>query len=210
MQRRSLLLLISAVLAVVGVTGVFVYAKSPRSVAAVQTLTAPTSAPASTAPTTQAATTPPAATAGLAIPSGLMAVSVSVSPIASVAGYIEKDSRIAIFDTYPTTGKSAVPSALKDVQNPSDDWATRLVVPHAQVLAVTPKSANGATQSDPQGPLMITVAVGQADAQRLIHVAQTGRLYFALLTGSSKVAPRSGVDNQGVLGGLFDSNGAGR
>ncbi|HEU5008517.1 MAG TPA: RcpC/CpaB family pilus assembly protein [Jatrophihabitantaceae bacterium] len=209
MQRRSLLLLISAVLAVVGVTGVFVYAKSPRSAAAVQTPTAPTSAPVSAAPTTQAATTPPA-TAGLAIPSGLMAVSVSVSPIASVAGYLEKDSRIAIFDTYPSTGKSAVPSALKDVQNPTDDWATRLVVPQAQVLAVTPKSANGTAQSDSQGPLMITVAVGQADAQRLIHVAQTGRLYFALLTGSSKVTPRSGVDNQGVLGGLFDSNGAGR
>lgn len=210
MQRRSLLLLISAVLAVVGVTGVFVYAKSPRSAAAVQTPTAPTSAPAPAAPTTPAATDPPAATAGLEIPSGLMAVSVSVSPIASVAGYVEKDSRIAIFDTYPTTGKSAVPSALKDVQNPTDDWATRLVVPHAQVLAVTPKSANGTPQSDSQGPLMITVAVGQADAQRLIHVAQTGRLYFALLTGSSNVAPRSGVDNQGDLGGLFDSNGSGR
>jgi pilus assembly protein CpaB len=57
---------------------------------------------------------------------------------------------------------------------------------------------------------MITVAVDQADAQRLIHVAQTGRLYFALLTGTSKIAPGSGVDNHGTLGGLFDSNGAGR
>jgi pilus assembly protein CpaB len=57
---------------------------------------------------------------------------------------------------------------------------------------------------------MITVAVAQADAQRLIHVAQTGRLYFALLSGTSAVTPNVGVDNQGVLGGLFDSNGAGR
>jgi pilus assembly protein CpaB len=209
MQRRSLLLIISAVLAVVGVTGVFVYAKSPRS-AAVQPATSPSSAPASAAPTTPAVTTPPAATAGLTIPNGLMAVSVSVSPIASVAGYLEKDSRIAIFDTYPTTGKAAVPSALKDVQNATDDWATRIVVPHAQVLAVTPKSTDGTTQSGSQGPLMITVAVDQADAQRLIHVAQTGRLYFALLTGTSKIAPGSGVDNHGTLGGLFDSNGAGR
>jgi pilus assembly protein CpaB len=210
MQRRSLLLIISAVLAVGGLTGVFVYAKSPRSDAAVQAATAPTPAPVSAAPTTPAATTPPAATAGLTIPSGLMAVSVSVSPIASVAGYVEKDSHIAIFDTYPTTGTSTVPSALKDVQHPTDDWATRLVVPQAQVLAVTPKSADGTAQADTQGPRMITVAVGQADAQRLIHVAQTGRLYFALLTGTSKVSPRSGVDNQGKLGGLFDSNGAGR
>ena len=210
MQRRSLLLIISALLAVVGVTGVFVYAKSPRSSAAVQTPTAPTSVPAASTPASPVATTPPAATAGLKIPNGELAVSVSVSPIASVAGYVEENSQIAIFDTYPTTGKNAVPSALKDVQHPTDDWATKLVVPHAQVLAVTPKSASSSTQSDPQSPLMITVAVSQADAQRLIHVAQTGRLYFALLSSTSAVAPDPGVDNQGVLGGLFNSNGAGR
>src|SRR5690242_8430645 len=142
MQRRSFLLIISALLAIVGVVGVFVYAKSPRSSAAVQSPAAPSSAPVTAVPTTTApttaavttagVTTPPAATAGLKIPAGMMAVSVSVSPIASVAGYVEQDSQIAIFDTYPTTGKNAVPSALRDVQHPTDDWATKLVVPHAQ------------------------------------------------------------------------------
>jgi pilus assembly protein CpaB len=206
MPRRTLLLVVSAILVLVGVGGVVVYATS-----------APAGAPAAAQPPTiaqpvlrkaPATPAPQADPTGLAVPPGMMAVSVSMSTIASVAGYVQKGSQIAVFDTYPTLDKATEPSGLKDVQAMTDDWATILVVPRARVLAVTPHAGTGPAQSD-QNTRMITVAVDQADAQRLIHVAQTGRLYFTLLTASSKVSPDPGVDNQGQLGRLSPAGSTG-
>jgi pilus assembly protein CpaB len=41
---------------------------------------------------------------------------------------------------------------------------------------------------------VVTVAVTQNDAEKLIHGAQTGILYFALLTDSSDVKPGAGIN----------------
>lgn len=206
MQRRTLLLVISAILVLVGVGGVLVYAAStpasPPAAAQPPKVTPPVP---SRAPATAA---PKARPAGLAIPPGQMAVSVSMSTIGSVAGYVQKNSQIAVFDTYPTLDKDTSASGLKTVQIKTDDWATTLLVASARVLAVTPHAGTGPAQSDPNAR-MITVAVSQIDAERLIHVAQTGRLYFALLGTGSKASPDPGIDNQGRLGRLFPGGSTG-
>lgn len=206
MQRRAVLMIISAVLALVGVVGVYAYAKGPSRPAARPPAQPPAQAQAQPAPASATATPSPA-TAGLAIPPGLMAVAVTASPIAAVAGHLEENSQIAIFDTFPATGKAVTPSARKDAESTADNWVTRLLVPRATVLAVAARGTDSGQQnSQQQNGRMITVAVGQADAERLIHVAQTGRLYFALLTGTSKLTPGGGVDNQGGLGQLFGTD----
>jgi Flp pilus assembly protein CpaB len=206
MQRRTLLLIISAILVLVGVGGVIVYAAStPAGTPAAAQPPRIASPIVSKAPATAA---PKARPLGLAIPPGLMAVSVSMNTIGSVAGYVQKNSQIAVFDTYPTLDKDTSPSGLKTVQTKTDDWATTLLVASARVLAVTPRAGTGPAQSDPN-VRMITVAVSQIEAERLIHAAQTGRLYFALLTTGSKVSPDPGIDNQGRLGRLFPGGSTG-
>ena len=42
---------------------------------------------------------------------------------------------------------------------------------------------------------MLTVAVSQADAERLIEGLSHGTLYLGLLTDSVQISPGSGVDN---------------
>ena len=55
--------------------------------------------------------------------------------------------------------------------------------------------------------LMITVAVGQREAERLIEGLSHGTLYLGLLTDSVRVSTDGGVDNTDTGGGtapLFD------
>jgi pilus assembly protein CpaB len=52
------------------------------------------------------------------------------------------------------------------------------------------------------GTVLVTVAVSQREAERLVHAAQTGMLYLALLTESSHLTPGPGVDNHS----LFDKS----
>jgi pilus assembly protein CpaB len=47
--------------------------------------------------------------------------------------------------------------------------------------------------------VLITVAVNQKQAEQLIHATQTGSLYLALLSDTSKVAPSLGVDNNSLF-----------
>jgi hypothetical protein len=48
---------------------------------------------------------------------------------------------------------------------------------------------------------MLTVAVSQAEAERLIEGLSHGTLYLGLLTDSVQVAPGGGVDNTDSGGG---------
>ena len=143
-------------------------------------------------------------TSGLAIPDGMMALSFSVTTPGDVAGYVQPKSQIAIFDTFKLVSKTGAPLGASTSSSGSDaDQATKVLLPRVQVLAVSaaaPKSTGAAIGS---GKLVITVALNQADAERLVHEQTLGQLYVALLSQSSKVAPAPGVDNLGYLGSMF-------
>jgi pilus assembly protein CpaB len=79
-------------------------------------------------------------------------------------------------------------------------------LPKVEVIAVgsaTAASANkaDAAKSDPQSAntVMVTVAVSQEEAERLVHAVQTGTLYLALLDDSSNVTSGPGVDNKSLF-----------
>jgi len=76
-------------------------------------------------------------------------------------------------------------------------------LPRVKVLAVSQAAPTEARPTATSDSLLVTIAVSQIDAERVIHVTQTGVLYLALLTDRSKTAPSPGIDNQGKLGGLF-------
>jgi len=136
---------------------------------------------------------------GLAIPEGKVAVTVQVGIPQQVAGYVRPGSQIAIFDTY-NTGNNASSTT-------NTAKTTRVLLPRVEVIATGAFFTDGSTSSDQQSgevgtgqraggqTMVVTVAVTQPEAERLIQATATGALYFALLTDSSDVKPGPGVTN---------------
>jgi pilus assembly protein CpaB len=139
----------------------------------------------------------------LAIPRGLVAVTVPLCMSAAVAGYVQAGSEVAVFDTYGGRNSNVQANcgqAGSAAQAPAGGGAvhTRVVLPRVLVLSV---GAAGASASHATGLLaqagsggstsssatqLITFAVSQADAERLILVSETGVAYLALLTPASQ------------------------
>lgn len=151
-------------------------------------------------------------TGGVAIPKGFLAVSIQVCIPAAVAGYLTAGSDVAVFDTFPVgTGKSSSSLNLQESCAASHQTeaigsvATEMVIPRVQVLSVSDgaggqaSSGNGSAFADSSssaaasnGTVTVTLAVSQADAERLIEIAQVGLPYLALLTPSSSTSFDSG------------------
>ena len=135
-------------------------------------------------------------TSGLNLPEGAMAVTVETGVPQLVAGYVRPGARIAIFLTYNLLDEDFEETKLQ---------RTRVLLPNVEVLSTgtyQPPARNddgaagsGTTENQPTGAMLVTVAVSQADAERLIAGLNTGKLYLGLLTDSVQVAPGPGVEN---------------
>ena len=145
-----------------------------------------------------------AVTGPLAIPSGKIAVSVTLPGNADVAGYVQKGSQVAVFTTHKL--KSLIGGKKPGSVSVGDDlYATKLLLPKVPVLATSqaaPASVNGATSSSTsssQSDVIVTLAVSQQDAERLILSQQIGELYLGLLTTDSKTSTDGGVVSVGIF-----------
>jgi pilus assembly protein CpaB len=125
-------------------------------------------------------------TSGLPLPEGKMAVTVQTGAPEQVAGYVRAGSQVAIFLTYGVVDKNGTKTNIE---------RTRVLLPRVEVLAVGTYQANTGTNQSNAGSLMLTVAVGQAEAERLIEGLSHGTLYLGLLTDSVNVQTDPGVDN---------------
>jgi pilus assembly protein CpaB len=134
-------------------------------------------------------------TGGVAIPKGMVAVSMQLCVPEDVAGYVTPGARVAVFDTYSNSGNLARTCNVDHQGFLPSQAHTVTVLPEVEVLSVTqaPSTAqnSGALSSDSanapatQGAVLVTFAVRQADAERLIQVEETGLPYLALLTSTS-------------------------
>jgi len=129
-------------------------------------------------------------TTSLPIPEGKLAVSVQLGDPARVAGFVGPSSEVAVFLTTEAAGAET----------------TRVLLPRVSVIAagtttvVTPDAA-AAASAEVLPKALLTLAVDQRDAQRLVYASQHGQLYFALLDKNSEVSdtePGTTADN------LFD------
>lgn len=162
---------------------------------------------------------------GLPLAKGEMAVTVSLGDPQRVGGFVQPGSQIAIFDTYNTLsglGADGQPAAGNHNTAAGDglsmgetkEHVTRLLLARVSVVAVgaavartTPSpapsaSTSGSTagaQSSSDSNVLVTVALRQGDAEKLILASQTGTLYFALLNQDSQVAPDSGANNTNLF-----------
>lgn len=101
----------------------------------------------------------------LSIPDGLMAVSIGLDDAARVAGNVEPSSEVAVFVTLAGDGTGA----------------TQLLLQRVTVLDT------GTVDGSEGGGPLLTLAVDQTDAQKLIYAQTNGELYVALLDPESAV-----------------------
>lgn len=131
------------------------------------------------------------AISSLPIPGDKVGISVQLGDPARVAGFVQPGSSVAVFVTMSGQQAGAAP-------NQQSQSFTRVLLPKAEVIAVGPSTfttttssnnSTGQTNTEQVPKAILTLALSQVDAQKLIYASQNGQLYFALLTADSKVTP---------------------
>lgn len=123
---------------------------------------------------------------GLTLPPGTIAVSVQFGDPQRVAGFVLPGSDVVVFLAGPV-GTADQP-----------DDITRVLIPRARVVAAGPTTASApadpATANVEVLPkTLLTLALNQKDAEKIILASTKGTLYLGLLNGASQIAPGPGV-----------------
>lgn len=140
----------------------------------------------------------PATTGVLSIPGQLQAVSISLPANADVAGYVQNGSQVAVYSIHQLQRAVNNNSGQLIGQNP---FASKLLLPRVTVLAVSqpaPSSVSG-TGVGTAGNTLVTLALTQQQAERLVLAQKVGDLYLSLLTDSSASAEDGGILGVGIF-----------
>jgi pilus assembly protein CpaB len=127
------------------------------------------------------------ALSSLTIPKDMVAISVNLTDPARVAGFVNPGSQVSIFV--------------------NTDVYTRLLLPRVTVLGVGSTTPTTTTTTTEEGGetteqlprTLLTVAVTQKDAERVMYASTHGELAFALLTENSKVASSGGTSDRDLF-----------
>jgi pilus assembly protein CpaB len=139
-----------------------------------------------------------AGNATLPIPEGKMAVSVQLADPERVAGFVTNGSEVAVFVTVANTDPTTQ-ARLPDATEVLLTRVTVIGVGNTSVVTQTSTDTTGQQNTEQIPKTILTLAVTQDQATRLIHAAQKGSLYFALLTPTSKVSPGGRIDSSNLL-----------
>lgn len=149
----------------------------------------------------------------LAIPEGMQAISVELTDSARVSGFVNPGSEVAIYHIEPMLDVSAEQGVADARAGLSQNGVppngvVRLLLKRVLVLGVGSTSTTTTTSTTPDGAAtteevprtLLTVAVSQADAERLMFASTdtNGRLAFALLNEKSKSQPDRGIGWQNL------------
>lgn len=126
----------------------------------------------------------------LVLPKGQIAISISLSDTARVAGFINPGTEVAIFLNGTEVDGQAY---------------SRLLLDRVEVIAVGSTSTTQTTTTTPEGTAtteqlprtLMTLALDQPDAERVLFAQGAGELVFALITEDSNVdeGPGTGADD---------------
>jgi pilus assembly protein CpaB len=147
--------------------------------------------------TSQFGATVQSSSSSLAIPKGMIAISVNLTDPDRVAGNIQNGQQVAVFVTgVLEKSKGAASTTTSDIQ------ATKLLLPKVTVLNVgSPQPPTTTTSTDSTGTqtteqlprTLLTIAVTQKDAQKVIVASKALDLTFGLITADSNVKPGPGT-----------------
>jgi pilus assembly protein CpaB len=141
------------------------------------------------------------APSSLPIPKGMIAISVNLTDPDRVAGNIQNGSNVAIFVT-GAVEKGGAASTAGGAGTTAATTATRLLLPKVTVLNVgSPQPPTTSTSTDSNGTqtteqlprTLLTLAVSQKEAEKVILASKTLGLTFGLLTPDSVVHPSPGT-----------------
>lgn len=130
----------------------------------------------------------------LPIPKGMLAISINLSDPDRVAGNIQNGSAVAIFVTGTLTANPGAAGGAST--GAAGVESTRLLLPKVTVLNVgSPQPPTTSTTTDQNGTqtteqlprTLLTIAVTQKDAQKVILASKALNLTFGLLTPASQV-----------------------
>jgi len=128
------------------------------------------------------------------VPEGQMAVTVLLDDPSKVGAFLRPGSHVAIFDTY-----AEAPDDVEGGGTPV--FQTRALLEDVVVLAVgevTDEIAESAS-SEAWNAQLVTLALTQEQAERLVHAIRTGALHFALLGENTVVDATEGVTDQNLF-----------
>lgn len=133
----------------------------------------------------------------IVLPEGKLAVTIPVEANSIGEVPLQAGFQVAVFNTFDVGSENGgfTPAAGKDA---TGNQATRLLLPKVQVISVVAQKASADEKSAKSSGFdmhLVTVAVTQAEAERLIHVLKTGQVSLAQVNDESKVARSRGVDN---------------
>jgi pilus assembly protein CpaB len=132
----------------------------------------------------------------LSIPDGKMAISVNLTDPARVAGFVNPGAQVAIF---ASSDAGAMGNA---------NASTQLLLPRVTVLGVgtttvvsttTTDKDSGAQTTEQLPRTLMTLAVDQKEAEKVIFAAKNSEVSFALLTNKSNVKSGPGVTPANVF-----------
>ncbi len=139
----------------------------------------------------------PGSQSALPIPAGKVAVSVQLGDPERVAGFVTSGSHVAVFATVSTTATGGTAqSSLTQVLLPD---VLVVGVGSSTVVTTTTTSASGQQNTEQISRAILTLALDQTDATKIIYATQQGQLYFALLTADSKVSPGGGITSANLF-----------
>lgn len=142
----------------------------------------------------------------LVIPDDKMAVSVELTDFERVAGFVNPGSEVAIF------GTAAAPvRRLPDGTEQTLSSVTRIILARVPVIGVGTTSVSSRTVTDEEGAQVVeevpktilTVAVTQEEAEKLVLADRTTEITVALLGGETKSNDEAGVNPIDILPETF-------
>jgi pilus assembly protein CpaB len=142
----------------------------------------------------------------LVIPDDKMAVSIELTDFERVAGFVNPGSEVAIF------GSAATPvRRLPDGTEQTLSAVTRIILTRVPVIGVGTTSVTSTTTTTDGGEqvteavprTIITVAVTQEEAEKLVLADRTTDLTFALLGGETDSRDKAGVNPVDILPETF-------
>jgi pilus assembly protein CpaB len=137
----------------------------------------------------------------LTIPKGLIAITIGLSADNDVAGYVSPGAKVIIFDT----AKLDLPQGTKQPTTYGDGLTvTRTIVPTALVIATSQAAptntvgSGNSNSSSSQSSVLVTIALTQQDAERVVNQKQN-LLTLGLLSATSVIHQDGGYENSGVF-----------
>ena len=142
----------------------------------------------------------------LVIPDDKMAVSVELTDFERVAGFVNPGSEVAIFGT-----AQAPVRRLPDGTEQTLSAVTRIILARIPVIGVGTTAVGSRTITTEEGAqvteqvprTILTVAVTQDEAEKLVLADRTLDLTFALLGGETKSQDKAGVNPVDILPETF-------